>query len=316
MADTKVKVSKSQLGRMLDIVKTPNANPAKLKTAFLSVTGEDLRSAGWTVDELRDALTAYENGDADEAPAAAAPKGRSRRPAPEPEPEPDDFDEDGDEDSGDDEDLGDDEDDVDGSSAGYEDDEEDEPAPPRRSKAKAPPAKPARSAAQIAATERMRAASAAKAEGKGGTKAPPRPVKVIQTDPVKLLKQLKAEDSERWDKVKEILEVSDRGRPLRVRIRTKVPVTGDPRKDEYSAKGTRDIYTQDMFQVHYSVEDAKKARALRKPAKAAPARQERKAGTGGKDRAAASTGTVKGNRPAAGKDRSNGGQRRANQRRG
>lgn len=311
MAD-RTKVGKANLGRILEIVKTPNANPAKLKTAFLSVTGEDLRSAGWTVDELREALQRLD-APAEEAEAPAAPKGRSRRPAPEPEPEDDEDeqDDDADEDSDDDEDDSEDDEDYDDSDeddedadeedADEEDDEPEEAPAPRRSRAAAPASKPTRTPAQIAATEKMRAANAAKAngtgakgKGKGAAKsASTRTPKVVDVDPVRLLKKLKAEDPDRWEKVKEITEVSAKGRALRVLIRTRIPQTGDPRKDPFG-KGTREIAVQDMFQVHYSAEDAKKARALRKPAKA-PARTERKAGTGGKDRAAASTGTVKGN---------------------
>lgn len=275
----RTEVSGAQARRMLDIVKNPDANPAKIKTAFLAVMGEDIRGAGYTVEEIRDLLGSADGNDEEqdeneEQEEAPAPRNR-RRPAAVEEEE-------------------------------GEDDEEEAAAPSKRSAGgkSAAKAQHTRTAAQIAATERMRAASAAKKNGKsasnGKTTAPTR---VVEMDPKKILRALKAEDADRWDKVVEVTEVSEKGRPLRVKIRCKIPVTGDPERDEYG-KETREIYVQDMFQVHYTTEGAKQARALKRTATreaAHPApRSERKTGTGGKQRAAASTGTVKGNqrRPA------------------
>lgn len=85
----------------------------------------------------------------------------------------------------------------------------------------------------------------------------PKPVKtpVVKQKPTneEVLAAYKAKNPERWDRVVEVLEVSDKThRPTRVKIRT---LDDSPQ----GLPQFRDIAVQDLFQVRYSVEGQRKA---------------------------------------------------------
>lgn len=58
----RMELTPTVLGRVLKIVKDHDAAPARIKTAFMAVTGRELRGAGWPMQEFRDALGVYQDG--------------------------------------------------------------------------------------------------------------------------------------------------------------------------------------------------------------------------------------------------------------
>lgn len=86
------KVTTKQAARILTLVGGMDAAPPKIKTAFLKVVGQDVKSAGLSVDDVRAAMQAavdmgIEGGDEpttdtpDIAPAGAASKSAAKAPA-------------------------------------------------------------------------------------------------------------------------------------------------------------------------------------------------------------------------------------------
>jgi len=194
----------SDAARILAIVKNADARPAKIRTAFLSVTGQDMRASGWDVDGVREAMqTAEDMGVKDDTPVEVESPPAS-----------------------------------------------DPPATTRLAKA------PAKNV-QVSKKETGRPAKAA---NKPAPKPRPAP-KMVETDPKKLLKQYKSDPAmaKRWERVEQVTEISPTGKPLRVQIRCIDPDTEQPIKGE---AGKREIKVQDLFQVRYTEEGAKRARTL------------------------------------------------------
>lgn len=208
-------ITEEQARRILGMVGSADASPAKLKTAFLSVVQQDMKAAGVGMDELRSALddvTSAPGGDtADETPsepAAQKPLSKSAR--------------------------------------------------RKLADAASTQAKPAaKPAAKQAATQ----AKASKPAAQPKAEKPKREPKVVETDPKKVLAALKASHPQ-GDRVLEVLEVSERGKPLRVRILCDDPATGQRLPNKKDGSNCRDIKVQDLFQVRFTVEGSKEARKL------------------------------------------------------
>jgi hypothetical protein len=235
MAETKI--TTKQAARILAIVGRVDAATPKVKMASLSVLGQDLKSAGLTVDDVRAAMQAAsdmgieagdepslkqmadkESNQVEKEIAAESTTSTKRRPA---------------------------------------------------AKKEAAPAAATTKPNGVAKTTKPAAAKKEAAPKPATTRTPrakAEPVALSENDVKKLLKQKKEEDPAKWDKVERIVSVTSNGKPERVIIRCKDPKTGEYTKDR------REIKVQDLFQVNYTVEDTKRWRMMKRGERRAAAK--------------------------------------------